>query len=336
VKSNIESVIDLREKYSIKRLNGLESRIKGLDVAKSFPGLTIVGAGSFARYEGSEHSDIDLFFFCNKKKEKIKNPKTKEISLFGNLIELIKTENFPPFSSDSRFLEVLYLDDVKKTLGSPSDDHQNFFTARMLLILESKCLFNKRVYEDVVKKVISYYYKDYPRHSEVFYPTFLLNDISRYWKTLLLNYENKRVRIGFGEPDIEKVRHKIKNFKIKFSRMTTCFATISAIGSFNRVISESDVFELVLKTPRERLKVVVDNMPSLSNDVARLLEEYSWFIEKTGLSSEDLEKDFSEKEKVDEFFKKANDYGKSFFKLLQKIDDLNGVAESDLIRRLVI
>ena len=57
-------------------------------------------------------------------------------------------------------------------------------------------------------------FKDFPDHPRTFQPIFLMNDICRFWKTMLLNYEHKRH--GDGEPGDEiRRRSKVKNFKLK-------------------------------------------------------------------------------------------------------------------------
>jgi len=46
-----------------------------------------------------------------------------------------------PFSNDGEFLRILYLEDMLEQLGGREDDYLNYFTARMLLLLESKPLY---------------------------------------------------------------------------------------------------------------------------------------------------------------------------------------------------
>jgi len=324
------SILERREQYSLEKIESLKSKLQSIKEATDFENLTIVGAGSFARLEGSEHSDIDLFFFCNSKKDDIKSPRTKELSLFGKLIEVIKEEGFPPLSGDARFLQIMYMADISSSLGSPLDDHQNFFTARMLLLLESKCLYNDKAYSEAVRKIISLYYRDYPTHKKNFFPTFLLNDITRYWKTILLNYENKR-----NIKDDQKIQHKIKNFKLKFSRLTTCFTMIAVIGSLKGNVTENDIYRLVNLTPVGRLNEIRSNIPELSNFIDEITNEYSEFIEMTGLSTKELERKFEEKEDRDILFEKAKIYGDSMYNLLQEIDKKNN-SEISLIRMLVI
>lgn len=323
-------IIETREKYSKLRLDMLKSKIEDLKEVTKYPSLTIITAGSFARLEASEYSDIDMFFFYNSQ-GKIDEPRTLEIRLFGRMIELIDELKFPKFSKDCQYLSVLKIDDMLAHLGSPIDDHQNYFTARMLLILESKCLYGEGGYIKIIDDVLEKYYKDYPRHKDDFEPTFLLNDICRYWKTILLNYENKRNI----ENDDEKIKRKVQNFKLKFSRMTTCFATVCAIGSLPRPVTKEALIELINMTPRERLQRTAEHIKDSKDIIVDLLNQYSWFLEKTGLSQEHLHKEFEDKGNTEQLFEKASQYGDSMFKLLQLIDEKNN-SKAGLIRHLVI
>lgn len=330
------NILQERKSYSETKIAELKSRIEKLSSIKEYPGLTIVCAGSFARLEGSEYSDIDIFFFCNTPKKEISCPRTKELKIFGELIHLIEELDYPPFSADSKFLEIIHTDEIQYTLGSSLDDHKNHFTARMLLLLESKCLYNHDNYNEAIKTLVSWYYKDFPTHKEVFYPTFLINDIMRYWKTLLLNYENKRslndgANSGYDITK-EKIKHKIKNFKLKFSRATTCFATIAIIGSIDEVIKEEKLIKIIEKTPMQRLEEIKEIRPEVCKEIDELLDLYSWFIAMTGKSSDDLEQEFSDEENRNEFFRKALHYGDKIFVLLNKV----AKDKDDFIRRLVI
>ena len=329
----IPKVFDEREALSCERLKEVRANISKLDELKSFKDLTVFGAGSYARHEASKYSDIDLFFLCRKNRNKQIDPRTKELRLFGKMIEVVENLNFPKFSNDCQYLNVLSTGDILQHLGSPTDDHENYFTARMLLLLESKCLYGDKIYNKVIAEIVHSYFADYPNHSHEFQPIFLLNDICRYWKTLLLNYENKRNRIK--ETDEQKVKQRVRNFKLKFSRMTTCFATVSAIGSYIKPVTEEQVVRLVLLTPRQRLQDILTHVPAAKDEVGNILEEYAWFLEKTGLPTEELQSLFRDKQGRTNMFQKANEYGKLMFKLLQKLDNKSN-GKGDLLRYLVI
>ena len=70
-----------------------------------------------------------------------------------------------------------------EALGGPQDDSENLFTARMLLLLEARCVCNQPLYDDIVDKILKHYFRD-SRGKSTFRPLFLLNDLLRYWRTL--------------------------------------------------------------------------------------------------------------------------------------------------------
>jgi predicted nucleotidyltransferase len=198
-----------RASYSRMRLAELRKFLAALPELAAFPSLTIFGAGSYARLEASLYSDIDMFFLNAGKRSDVPEPRTNCMRLFGKVIEIVDTMGFPKFSNDCEYLVVLYTDDILSNLGSRTDDHENYFTARMLLLLESHCLYGDDTFEAITKEIVKSYFKDYPDHRETFLPMFLLNDICRFWKTLLLNYENKR---GLQEESEERrTRQKVRN-----------------------------------------------------------------------------------------------------------------------------
>jgi predicted nucleotidyltransferase len=294
--------------------------------------LTIFTAGSFARLEASEHSDVDLFFTYQGSGKTRNSRRTNELRLFGRLIDLVDELGFPAFSNDAQYLQTHNVEDILRHLGGPTDDAHNHFTLRMLLILESYCIFGQERYEAALRDIIHSYYRDFPRHEDSFQPWFLMNDIMRYWKTMLLNYENKRNSRLSGD---EGQGRRVKNFKIRFSRMTTCFATIAALSSFPATPTEEDVFGLTQKTPRDRLLLASENMPVLKPNVQAILTEYGWFLEQTSLSKEDLHARFAGKKDRTMMFDRAESYGQLVYQMLLAIDGNRGTSP-DLLRYLVI
>ena len=329
------TVADVRAQQSKQRLDQLRQRMAQIAVLQDFPSLTVYGVGSYARLEASEHSDLDLFFLTAAELSDIDDPRTKSLRLFGEIITIAQQLGFPKFSNDCAYLEFLSTEDMLKNLGNPKDDHQNYFTARMLLLLESHCLHNRECFDSVIRRIVQSYFKDYPDHPETFWPFFLLNDIGRFWKTLLLNYEHKRRQDPSDRvQEIIKTRQKVKNFKLKYSRLTTCFASIVALGSRSAPVTEEEVFQLTKLTPRQRLESVKDHLPGVATEVDEVLGQYGWFLEMTGLSTTDLESHFVDKGQRIEMFRRAREYGDAVFALLQRIDQSNDNLK--LLRFLVV
>jgi predicted nucleotidyltransferase len=318
-----------REEFAEARFNDLHSKVEKAASGVALTGLSIFTVGSYGRLEASSHSDIDLFFIYDKESSK-ETRRTSELKLFGRLIEIVEEMEFPALSNDAAYLESHFIEDVLENLGSPSDDARNYFTMRMLLLLESRCVYGDGSYARVIAEIVDSYYRDYPNHEGFFRPWFLLNDIMRFWKTLLLNYEHKRNR-PTENPNDPKPR--VRNFKLKFSRATTCFATICAIGSSPTPVTRENIRELVSITPRERLARVAENIPEARDLVDRILQDYAWFLEQTALATEDLDQLFVNGDSKREMFKRADSYAAKLFDLLKMIDaETNG----QLLRALVV
>ena len=321
-----------RANFSQAQLTQLRNRLAKLRELEDLPSLTIYCAGSYARLEASKFSDIDMFFLCSKEKQEVPELRTNSLRLFGKVIEIADDMGFPKFSNDSEYLVILHTHDILSNLGGRTDDHENYFTARMLLLLESHCLYGREEFDHVTAEIIHSYFKDYLDHKHTFRAMFLLNDICRFWKTLLLNYENKR---NFPDDDSQRrTKQRVRNFKLKFSRMTTCFASISALGSYGAPVTEEQVMDLTRMTPRQRLESIVTRIPETKDAVNEVLERYGWFLEMTGLPTHELEEHFSDNEQRVKMFQKANEYGDSMFNLIRTIDKSD--ERLRLIRNLVI
>ena len=84
-------------------------------------------------------------------------------------------------------------------------------------------------------------------------PTFLTNDILRLWRTFCVNYEARTERV----PELEKAKGKLKNYKLKHSRLLTCYSAILyliAIHYQNGSVHPSDAREMTELTPTQRLE----------------------------------------------------------------------------------
>lgn len=224
------------ETYSKARLKEITAKIEqAKDTFELIPELAIYAVGSFGRDEGTQFSDVDAFFVDAGSQDKVK---VKSIKIFSEFLKISDDLGFPKISKDGEFLKIIALERLIEQLGSPADDHENYFTARMLLLLESKPIFNEAAYNRVIDSVFTSYFRDYEQHRGDFHPTIIIHDIMRYWKTLCLNYEFKRN--GDLKPE-EQLNLKIDNLKLKFSRVLTCFGTLAAISAQTNSFSKESL-----------------------------------------------------------------------------------------------
>ena len=224
--NKIPEIFERREAYCKGKLATLREKVSKIDNLSNMPDLCIYVTGSYGRSEASEFSDLDLFFIKNSSYD---HPirRTDKILMDADLIRITRDMKLPEFSGYGEYLEIHYICSILKELGSRSDDYDNLFTARLLLILESQPVYNDETYKKIVSSIVGTYFRDYHDHEKSFMPIFLVNDIIRFWKTLCLNYEHKRNRSS--DVPLKKNDAHLRNLKLKFSRMLTCYSLIATL-----------------------------------------------------------------------------------------------------------
>src|SRR5262245_42849222 len=115
--------------------------------------------GSFGRGEASSHSDLDLFTVGQLQAPGL-------VQLDGMLLNAAQRLGFPEFAGDAEYLKHHTVDALVGTLGKPDDDATNTFTARLLMLLESRPLLEEAVYQATIRNVIGAYWRDYHDHKE--------------------------------------------------------------------------------------------------------------------------------------------------------------------------
>lgn len=303
-----------RRSFTQERLASLAERLTNLEELRKFPELCVYTTGSYARHEASTHSDIDLFFVNRGSQKDFPVSRLDELRLFARVIDIGENLGFPAFSNDGEYLQILHLDDILSMLGGRDDDYRNFFTARMLLLLESAPLYHREQYDEMISSVVGAYFRDYPDHAINFRPVFLINDVLRFWKTLCLNYEHRR-----NKPDSEKEqkrKQQVKNFKLKFSRLMTCFGTVVATCAKAAPITQEDIITLVEKVPLDRFLAAVEPVQALHELSEAIISDYEWFMGKTALPTEELRDLFESKEARTELFSRADTFSQRVYDVL--------------------
>ncbi|MEX0306086.1 MAG: nucleotidyltransferase domain-containing protein [Ruegeria sp.] len=322
------NIQDIKRSNSESKINTLIQEFRKHEEISAIPNLSIFVAGSYARNEASEHSDIDLFFVLDGKLEDIDEPNIKTLRLFSKIVEIADKLELPKFSNDGQYLQIIEKPMILNEMGSSKDDHLNYFTARMLMILESKCIHGEDYHEQILKDLIGAYLKDYPDHPKDFHPTFLVNDIIRFWKTLCLNYENKRNQ-PVDDPQ-KRISQKLKNLKLKFSRMLTCYASICYVVSLEEPMGSDSLVAMADMAPLERLRTVVYGKEKYLSAFEQLEDEYRWFLELTNVSEADLKEKFAKKELRTEAFRRADKFGDSLYSITK------GIAEDNNYLRFLL
>ncbi len=321
-------LLDERLRYSTERIEELKMAVQNNEDLKEND-VCVYLTGSYGRREAHSSSDLDLFFLRSGSAETCKLPRVEKALFDAALIKAARKLEFPEFTKGGAYLDIHYLDDILKYLGCPEDDYRNYFTARMLLLLESTPILNEKIYEKIISSIVESYYRDYHDHEINFRPAFLLNDIHRYWITMCLNYEHARNRRD--REDGEKNEAHLKNLKLKFSRLMTCYSMIVPILAFPDVIPPEEIIKLAHKTPISRLLDVASEHERYVDTVKDVLLHYTWFLEITGQSKPDVLEWISLETNRNEAFDRSREFGKSMFKLVTE-----AVSDQEKLRYLIV
>jgi len=308
------------------RLQTIRQRLKSAEEIATGKAC-VYATGSFGRGEASLYSDLDLFIVG--KKNGKPGPDGKEGSLLkhlddirikADLIEVTQNLGIQEFSGDGRYLVHYSVHDFTKTLGTPEDDVTNTFTARLLLLLESCPLVEDAVYCEIIEEVVAAYWGDYEDHKGTFMPAFLANDVLRLWRTFCVNYEARTERI----PEDEKAKGKVKNYKLKHSRLLTCYSALLYLLALFRAkhsVSPTDAMNMIRLTPTERLEWLRDDQRFVEAKaiVGRILDHYERFLETTNMDEKGLVAHFMDKELSHEYMDAAYKFGDLVFEALNLI-----------------
>lgn len=282
-------------------------------LGEEWPNVAIFAAGSLGRLETGRSSDLDVFFLAkptNSQSDALRPvSRLEEISLFAKLIEINTQLALPKFSGDGRYLKVHDLNRVISSTGDAHDDSENLFTTRLLLLLESKSLWNDELRKEAISRVLAYYFKD-GKGKKDFRPLFFLNDVLRYWRTLCLNYERDRVTSS---------KWWKTNLNLKFSRKLTVFSTVLIILT-KAAVDETSFIAMTDKVPLERLAYALDTLGdhSLLEKFVVFLNDYESFL--AAKSHDELQQPTEQSKQ--EFRSKAENFGEFLNSVLmnEKID----------------
>lgn len=301
----------------------------------------VYATGSFGRREASPHSDVDLFIVSLSDKEervdRSRLSKLDEILLKAELIRVARDLNFPEFSQDGRFLQHHTARKLIQSTGNQYDDAENTFTARLLLLLESRPLVGNEVHARIIDDVIERYWREFPDYYDRFMPAYLANDILRYWRTLCLNYEaGTSEQAPRQKSSIDRAKRKIKNYKLKHSRMLTCYSgVLYLLFVYGRckTVTVTDARRMVSLTPTERVEFVANELQDADPAacISDFLGKYERFLEVTSASEDDLINVFSDDTEASRLREEQSGFGDLAYTILYTIGH-----ENPLYRRLVI
>lgn len=322
------SEISDRRKNVSGRIDELRSHLTSAS-SKIAGKACVYATGSFGRLEAGPESDLDLFIVGldeGDRKKKIYKSKLSNLDatlVKADLISATRTMGIKDFDGDGKYLAHFSVNEIADSLGEPDDDSKNTLTSRLLMLLESTPLLDDGVYPQVIDELLYKYWRDYADHKSDFVPAFFGNDIIRLWRTFCVNYEARTER----EPDELKMKGKIKNYKLKHSRVLTCYsALIYMLEVFNRDknVSPEAAREMVALTPTQRLEWLKENSSNteVGPKIDQLLALYEDFLRSTA-NEDELGARLMDSKLKSTFSQSTYKFGDTIFEIMSLIGNQN-------------
>lgn len=314
-------VIDDRKDYSLRRIEELKQALSsGRRIADAK--ACVFASGSFGRLEASGHSDLDpcIVALCDRKKDS-KLSLLQEIRLKSEIVLAVETLGLDEIDGDGKYIGQFTNLGLVKEIGSPIDDSSNTFTTRLLMLLEARPIINEKIFNRVRKEIIEAYWVDFERYEHKFIPAYFTNDIIRLWRTFCVNYEARTRRL-VGDLRIKK---KVKNYKLKHSRILTCYSAILYLLSIYEskgTVTQADAMDMCFMTPIDRLiflKNCLDGA-AVRRIVENLIEMYGNFLQTASQDEAKLEQQIQDNEG---YTRDDYRFGEEMFKAINSIGNGN-------------
>lgn len=329
----LRSAVGARRRRSDKRLARFGEKLAqalGRDAAQLIGNRTCIYAvGSAGRGELAPHSDLDLFVV---RYGRIAS-NIDAVLLQAGIVKASRLAGFPEPSGDGEWLKLHTATRFVELLGSVADDTENTFTARMLLLLESRVVLGNGAYDRIIESVIDAYWRNAAGHPNDYQPIVLLNDIVRYWRILLLNYEAKNVSQQTQPQTLAErdAKRRLRGYKLRFSRCLICYSALAYLlalthGARAPHVERKDVGALVALSPLERLLWVrerAEAVEGVGDLVDELLETYLVFMTLADQGKEELERNFRLKSFRSQRSREGMKFGEGMFKLVSLLGRAN-------------
>lgn len=291
-------------------------------------GVSVFATGSYGRGEATRYSDLDFFVVDSTAGGTEGSLRSIEIK---RLVEATIARQSIPHDPGTDVHRLVHgIDALILGIGRQDDDHNNTLTCRLLLLLESRSLFDPDGYAEVISRVLSAYWRDYEDHRNDFVPGYLANDILRLWRTFCVNYEARTK----SDPEEMRARRALKNYKLKHSRLLTCYSALAyLLMVFNerQTVSIDDAEGMVSLSPTQRIDEIGRRLVGASTPARRILEIYEKFLSTTDSPEADLVSRFLDQSDRRRLIDQASGLGDAVFDLIRALG-----RDSRLDRLLVV
>jgi len=123
---------------------------------------------------------------------------------------------------------------------------------------------------------------------------------------------------------LEKAKRKVKNYKLKHSRLLTCYSALLyllAVFVQKRTVSPTDAAAMIVLTPTERLEWLLQQrcLERAHKSISELLTKYENFLKATNATEKELIERFLDKQTSRKYMGEAHTFGELVFEALTSI-----------------
>jgi len=253
-------------RWSVSRLRILTSELAARLEALPGQDYCIALAGSFARMEACEASDLDFMVIS---REPLAAPDAKQIVEAVRQLATERDIALPNPDGAFSLHAVETYERLMDRVGS-RDDTMEWLTQRMLLLMEARPIHNAGVFRDALRHIVATYLEEVTGgpHKD---PVFLLNDAIRYFRTVCVNYQHK----AWAEGD----KWCLRNVKLRHSRVIIYAALVLTILNASQITDKhAYLLQALDLTPLQRIvRVYVD---ADDTGYRRILSAYDAFLRR--------------------------------------------------------
>ena len=254
--------------FSVETLGQLQKLIvDSFKDKKSNNNVCVIVVGSFGRLEASKCSDLDYLVIYDGDEGESDNFRLFDDEI-STILEKMDIQN--PSVTGKTFASPASINQLTSNIGGNKDNTQHL-TWRVLMLTESRCLYNETLYYSILSDLFDHYTKTSKEKGG--YPRALINELIRYYRTVAVDYLYK--------VEEKKIPWALRNLKLRHSRKFWFFSTIALIlHRFEK--TENPVYESLLKDirspPVEKIATIL--LEKDKRDIITPFVLYNKFLEK--------------------------------------------------------